>query len=427
MNFDTDKIGGIAKPDYKITSLSNKLGPVGGDIKNAIGNNFNPATFFDIGKAKLLGAIDLKDIVSDMPFIEVPAQGTIKYNAPKLTTNVIYDNVTKLPKEFKTEFVWEVESSKFKDVGPFKKTKNTHLNIRSTLIKSRNSTSSTIEGNLTNFRLDILDVLIVTFNKVYFASKDGEKLTLEPKIREVTIGKDLSFLKKLLEYMKTEDGTGFSVEVKPSGAKASFSLGIPTVGAGALTIQNIALSSSLVIPFDGTPCSLGFAFSTREKPFIVTVYGLGGGGFFGLDLNLDGIKLLEGSIEFGASVALNLGIAKGEAHIFAGIYYKMESKVNLSGYIRMGGNLEILGLINVSVEFLMQLSYKPSENPPCMEGEASMTVCVEILFFSKTVTLTVRRRINFSEMGFADRPPRRILFKDLMTQDEWNQYCEAFA
>ena len=51
----------------------------------------------------------------------------------------------------------------------------------------------------------------------------------------------------------------------------------------------------------------------------------------------------------------------------AGVYFKLERvlpdshKVTLTGFVRVGGELEILGIITISVEFYLGLSY---DGPP---------------------------------------------------------------
>jgi len=52
-------------------------------------------------------------------------------------------------------------------------------------------------------------------------------------------------------------------------------------------------------------------------------------------------------------------------------------------------------------------------------GEASLTVEVEVAFFSKSVQLTVERE-------FASSPPPS--FEDVVPKlEDWSEYCGAFA
>ena len=116
------------------------------------------------------------------------------------------------------------------------------------------------------------------------------------------------------------------------------------------------------MPFlDGRPL-FDFSFSSREHPFNLTVAFLGGGGFFHLQIDTLGIKMLEAALEFGASASIDLGVASGSVHIMAGIYFSMQRRdidgievdaATLEGYLRMGGELSVLGLISVSLEFYL--------------------------------------------------------------------------
>jgi hypothetical protein len=96
----------------------------------------------------------------------------------------------------------------------------------------------------------------------------------------------------------------------------------------------------------------------------------------------------------------------------------------------------------VSVEFYLGLKYSPNE----LWGQASLTVEVEVLCFSKSFSFSVERRIAGSSESaaapflptfaatsggrMASLPARTkplFNFTDLMTKDEWNAYAAAFA
>ena len=114
-----------------------------------------------------------------------------------------------------------------------------------------------------------------------------------------------------------------------------------------------------------------FSFSSREQPFNLTVSLSGGGGFFHLQLDTLGIKMLEAALEFGASASIDLGVASGGVYIMAGIYFSIQrheidgvevDAATLAGYLRMGGQLSVLGLITVSLEFYLSFAYEFAKN-----------------------------------------------------------------
>jgi hypothetical protein len=152
--------------------------------------------------------------------------------------------------------------------------------------------------------------------------------------------------------------------------------------------------------------------------------------------SLDGIESVEAAFEFGASISLNVGVASGGVSVMGGFYFKIAkvnkeiskdkyvetSEVTLTGYIRINGRLSILGIITVSLEFYLALTAVidlPTSKVQKVEGEASLKVKVEVLFFSKTVSVTVRR-----EFAGADADPS---FTTMVELDDWKQYCLAFA
>jgi len=136
------------------------------------------------------------------------------------------------------------------------------------------------------------------------------------------------------------------------------------------------------------------------------------------------VELVEASLEFGGHLAIDLGVASGGVYIMAGIYFKGEQKtaptthvaVTLTGYLRAGGELEVLGIISISMEFYLGLTYESDGNK--VWGEARVTVEVHVLMFSTGVTVTCRRE-------FAD-PPFSIQ-QMLPTKQTWIDYAEAFA
>jgi hypothetical protein len=132
------------------------------------------------------------------------------------------------------------------------------------------------------------------------------------------------------------------------------------------------------------------------------------------------VREIEAALEFGAALSINLGVASGSVEIKAGIYFHWKTKtVELAGYVRLHGELSVLGLISASLTFNLQLAYLKENGRSVVWGEASIEVEIEILFLSFSVSVSCRR-----EFGGSDSDPK---FIDLIPdQDTWNEYCEAF-
>jgi hypothetical protein len=140
-------------------------------------------------------------------------------------------------------------------------------------------------------------------------------------------------------------------------------------------------------------------------------------GFFGMEAGIHGISMLEGSLEFGGALALSIGVASGALTLTAGIYYAnaSDAKDALAGFVRCTGAVEVLGLISISAQFYLELRFQD----PVVRGTATLTVKVEVLFFSKSVDLTVTRE-------FA-RSPAPTFAALIPSSDTWKTYCSKFA
>jgi hypothetical protein len=125
------------------------------------------------------------------------------------------------------------------------------------------------------------------------------------------------------------------------------------------------------------------------------------------------------------TASLDIGVASGSVHMMAGIYFALERqdpgnelKAKLSGYLRVGGSMSVLGLITVSVEFNLSFTYDSATEKAY--GRATLTVEVEVLFFSASVELTVERAF-----GGQGGDPK---FVEMFTSASvWKEYAQAFA
>ena len=149
---------------------------------------------------------------------------------------------------------------------------------------------------------------------------------------------------------------------------------------------------------------------------------LGGGGFFAIGISAKGVQEIEAALEFGAALEIDLGVASGGVEIKAGVYFHWleavpgKGLVELAGYIRIHGELSVLGLISVSITFNLQLSYRKENHESSVWGEATLVVEVEVLFFSADVSVRCRK-----EFGGAESDPKFIdLIPDVAT---WTEYC----
>ncbi len=309
-----------------------------------------------------------------------------------------------------------------------------------------------IVGTLTSFALDF-GLIALLFTSLTFTQKSNEKLKVEAKTAGVFFGDFLSFVNNLESLLKSfedppspgqpsdtpDPGPGPYFHVSVDHVEAGYTLTIPDIGVGAFSLSNISLGAKLTIPFFGQPVRMAFYFATREHPFVITVYIFGGGSFLQLALEPQGVETIEASLEFGCACAFSVAVAKGNVHIMAGIYMKWEVSANtgsLTGFLDIGGALSVLGLVNLSVHIYLGLTYDLGSGT--VWGEASVKVEVQVALFSKSVTLgPVRKEFGGSGSAraiFADEQAGGgrlgnpgVAIKDVITQPDWQAYCQAFA
>ncbi len=434
--FSADKAGGISTPNMQLSCLSRAYGPLAGNPLDAITDKFDPTQFFggflnDDLLPKLFGSIKLSSLL--------PLNSSLGKNAPKLqiTTEAAPNNNRKIIATM--DWIPEIKPV---DAGLVSFTPNggSKLEIRGRVEKlvalptatnppslDQNGTFA-FNGELTNFTVEIFKALVLNFAAFKFSAGSGKKTDVDVQFREdkpFEFKGDLEFIDDLTHLIPPGAlGDGPSLDVSPTQIHVGYGIGLPPATIGVFTMKNLSFAAGLILPFLSGKPEVDFAFASRHQPFCLTVSLLGGGGFVHLQLNTEvGMRLLEVALEFGASADLDIGVASGSVHVFAGIYFSMQNKNGkmqavLAGYMRMGGELSVLGLISVSVEFNLTFSYDTDTEK--VSGRATLTVSVKVAFFSKSVELSVER--SFGRKG--GDPDFAMLIN---TPEVWSDYAEAFA
>jgi type VI protein secretion system component Hcp len=423
VDFSSDKAGGFATPNLGVSTLTRSLGPLAGKAADAVTDTFDPASFFGGGLAHLFGSFDLADILP---------VSTLGKNAPKLRTSMKDIPGGKL---IVTTIEWEPEvKNKDLTVVEFVKDHNgvTALKVNGLITKPVGPPDpATFEftGELNDFRVGVLKSVFINFVLFSFSSESGQKpavkVELDPNL-PVEFAGDLKFVEELRKAIPPGlFGDGPSLEITPTGIRAGFAIALPPIAVGVFALKDVSLGAFLALPFtDGKP-TFDFNVSAREQPFLLSVSIFGGGGFFHLQLDTAGMKEIEAAFEFGVTASLDLGVASGSVHMMAGIYFSLvrqdpgnDYAATLSGYLRVGGSMRVLGIITVSVEFNLSFTYDSATDKAY--GRATLTVEVEVLFFSASVELTVERGF-----GGQSGDPK---FVDMFTSAPvWKEYAKAFA
>jgi hypothetical protein len=405
--------------------------------------------FSDIEIIGIIGGLGLANQLFDV-------QGLIKTLATQVADKVL-EAIPEIPNvkfqikgnEIVVEYHWKPKTKNDYSVAGIFGIANTNsaqkqlnVSIDSIMTKTldlNNAPKFDVNASINEFAITIAKTIQLNFKKIAFKAGMGSKPDVDVKFSEVPIRLigDLSFVNSLQKVVKSDQfASGPFINVTGSGIEAGYNFPVPNLEVGIFALSNMMLGTKLTLPLNRDPLKLGFNFCTRENPFKLMVSCFGGGGFFALETTMNGLTRLDAAFEFGAGVSLNVGVASGSVSVMGGIYYGMvltqsgHASYMLTAYLRMTGRLSIIGLIKVTLEFYLEMTYESGAEKGEVNGvmlyrggrlvgSATLTVKVEVLFFSKKVKVTVSRTLAGN-----DADPT---FEQTYKQDHWLEYCNAFA
>jgi hypothetical protein len=454
LSFGGGSSGGVLTPNLQLQGISRSLGPVA-DLDNIFSGKFDPNSIFaglsDDLQARILGGVLLKDLIAPVEsFLEGASPEVPNPKALRITYTTDGNVVT-------TSVVWKpdiVENNPI--VTP--QGGNAHnasfeldASITTDLTNPNNSTY-TINGTLKKFVVNLMSTddsdkfIEITFDSLTFSSVKGQKANVDVTIHSVQFVGPLKFVEQLQNFMDFSGEGGPKIQLKPTGISADLTVNLPTIAVGVFQLSHVGIDANFFLPFDGSPAIFGFGFSKRENPFQLSIAIFGGGGYFGIKIGTDGVHEIDAGFDFGAMAAINLGVASGSVSLTAGFQFsyaldpsKGTHTCVLTGYVKLTGNLSILGgIISMSLEFDLSLTYQEDSSGSSVTGTASVQISISILFFHISVSATATK--TFSNSGgvsgsvsmAAGRHPAAVgtpppTFADQMSATNWQDYCQAFA
>ncbi len=450
LSFGNGSSGGVLTPNLQLQGISRSLGPVA-DLDNIFHGTFDPNSVFaglsDDLQARILGGVPLSELIAPVASFldggtpEIPnakalritytTSGTVVTTSVTWKPDIVTNNPIVTPRGGGTTTAFMLDAT-----------------ITTDLANPSNS-KFTIQGKLTNFIVNLMSTdtdqfIQVTFNSLTFSSATGQKADVTVDIHGVGFVGPLKFVQQLEEFMSfATGGGGPKIQLLPTGISADLDVQLPTIAVGLFQLSHVGIDANFMLPFDGTPAVFGFGFSTRDNPFQLALAIFGGGGYFGIKIGTDGVHEIDAGFDFGAMAAINLGVASGSVSLTAGFQFTYDLDPStgkntciLTGYVKLTGSLSILGIIQMSLEFDLSLTYE--EPPSSVTGTATVTISISILFFHFSVSATATKTFTNNGNGsssvslnagrhghaLATTPPT---FADQMAFPDWQSYCQAFA
>jgi hypothetical protein len=250
-------------------------------------------------------------------------------------------------------------------------------------------------ATLKDFKVTVFKAIEIDFSSVAFAlSPDGHK-DLSVDISDVQLKGSLEFINQLSKILGgLGSDLGMDVDISPARVRISQTLRFPPkegqpLFMGPAQITNLALGWAVVIPLIGRDVlTVSFALSSREKPLTIFVPPwYGGKAHVLIEVTTRGLRLLEVSMEYGAVIPIQWGIATGEASLTAGLFYMIQrtsdgasGEVVFTAFVKATANLDVAGIIHFAGLIYIALSYKKEGNRKLIIGEATVSVSIKIGF-----------------------------------------------
>ncbi|MEU9351460.1 hypothetical protein AB0D65_10685 [Streptomyces griseoloalbus] len=272
-------------------------------------------------------------------------------------------------------------------------------------------------------------VLKLSFGSVTFTQGPGRAPAVALEGMGVEFAGALKLLQELQSQLEALIGVrGPTSSVSASGVTVGYEVGIPKAAAGLFVLQNVSGRVKVTVPFVEKPVTVALGFASREHPFALTVSAFGGGGYADIEIAGANEPRVEFSLEFGAALAIDFVVAKAEVHALGGVRFlrQPDGEVVLEAFIRIGGSVELLGLVSVSVELRVSLTFL--DDPPRLFGRATVVIELDLTLYSETVTVDSG---TFELIG-GSAPTRRLggptaAERSASGFEAWQRYRKAFA
>jgi len=340
-----------------------------------------------------------------------------------------------------------------------------YLTLITEVVKGPNDETPTynVEGSIDPFSICLLGesepehesstyFLKLHFESLTFTAGNGGKPSVHVNLDEVKFEGALEFVNTLEEFLESLGGEGLTVHVEPTKLTVGTSITLPPVEIGILTLSGLGFNGSVEIPFISGTAIATFGFASKENPFTLTVVMFGGGGFVAVSVGFGGVQSVELQFDFTGRFGFDIVVASGSLSLVAGIYIKYEVSEGglfLEGFVRVTGQLEVLGIISISAELILSLSYDTHSGEAV--GTATLRAHFSVFGFGASVEITMSksfhgsgsgteaqvRRGTSGALGSASESVRaaetkeeeenELTWENLMPQGAWETYAKAFS
>jgi len=289
------------------------------------------------------------------------------------------------------------------DIGPVNLTLvdanlEAHVHVQSGVGQQTTQTSNgSINGQ---WELSVGGMSLIALIDTTLSFDESGSLHFSISPANVQLAQVLQFLTDLIDAFDFGD-SGFSLNILPDPkVQCILDLPLPDMGGGAFAIMNLRLGALFEIGVDagGFYVTVGANLGRQVAPFDLTIFILGGAGWFECDVTYRFGQALTGTISVGmaasASLDIALGPISGSVAIYFGIFAVMQ--IGPTGGLQLGimilftGQVSLLGLIDLSISLLLEAEYQSGGG---LTGRGVVSVSIKICW---CFTLNVNESVQYT-------------------------------
>lgn len=270
---------------------------------------------------------------------------------------------------------------------------------------SKRQINARIKGD---WEVKISGQALITFRDTELSFDDAEGLKFRIQPSRIQLNGILTFVSDLLEKFGGKD-SGLSFGLLPEGGiQCTLKLPLPPVQFGAFGISNLNLGALLALRLNdphpamggGFTIELGFNLGRKLAPFALTVFLLGGGGYFEVSARYaPGNGRLRCSVSLGVTVSASLAISLGPIHGGVYIYFGITAEFEAGGGARlaigvmllMRGEVSLLGIVEACISILLEAQYDTTSGQIIGRGQLSISIKICWCF-----TLEIEEEITYT-------------------------------
>lgn len=209
---------------------------------------------------------------------------------------------------------------------------------------------------------------LLTIERTALRFDDSGRIIYDVRPDKVKLPGPMAFLADVASKFNYAD-KGFSFKVDAGGVQVVLDLPLPDVQAGAFGLANLRLGFFFELSVLGEFVITGGAnIATRQAPFTLTVFILGGAGWFDFRYRYaPASRELVATVSIGimaaASLAISLGPISGGVYAYFGIVVEYSARRGHGGHLtvvlvlRFVGQVSLLGIVSAYLEIGLEAQY----------------------------------------------------------------------